>query len=156
MLSQGRRRGIHRVQLESQPMLTQRRPEVDDKQDTEKHKDANPNATDARTEKCQSVSARRLKVAWRSRVTGAHPLSTFMKLETYRMFEYDANLRRYRCFYAHDPEVDLTQFMQCFNACCARGKAASLGFGLFSFPHAIQGRADLGNQNRDEYMGRRG
>ena len=79
-------------------MLTQRRPEVDDKQDTEKPKDANPNATDARTEKCQPVSARRLKVAWRSRVTGAHPL-----------------------FYSHDPGVDLMQFMQCLKVSVVPG-----------------------------------
>ena len=96
-------------------MLTQGRPEADDKQATKKPKDDNPNDTDARAEKCQPAEARRLKVAWRSRVTGAHPLSTFMNLETYRMFEYNANLRRYRCFYSHDPEVDLMQFMQCFN-----------------------------------------
>ena len=48
-------------------------------------------------------------------MTGAHPFSPFMRIEAYRMFEYDANERRYRCFYAHDPEVDLMQFMQCFN-----------------------------------------
>ena len=96
-------------------MLTQWRPEADDKQATEKLKDANPNAADARAEKCQPVAARRLKVAWRSRVTGAHPLSPFMRIEAYRMFEYDAKKRRYRCFFAHDPVVDLMQFMQCFN-----------------------------------------
>ena len=101
-VSFSRRRGIHRVQLESQPMLTQWRPEADDKQATEKLKDANPNAADARAEKCQPVAARRLKVAWRSRVTGAHPLSPFMRIEAYRMFEYDAKKGRYRCFYAHD------------------------------------------------------
>ena len=133
-------------------MLTQGRPEADDKQATEKPKDANSNATDAQAGKCQPVAARRLKVAWRSRVTGSHPLSTFMKLEAYRMFEYDAKERRYRCFYAHDPGVDLMQFMQCFNV----RAAASLGFGLFSFPHAIQGRADPGNQNRDEHAGASG
>ena len=80
-VSFSRRRGIHRVLLESQPMLTQGRPEGDDKQATEKPKDANPNDTDARAEACQPVAARGLKVAWRSRVRGAHPLSTFMKIE---------------------------------------------------------------------------
>ena len=89
-VSFSRRRGIHRVQLESQPMLTQRRPEAVDKQATEKPKDANPNAADARSEQCQPAAARRLKVAWRSRATGAHPLSPFMRIEAYRMFDVRA------------------------------------------------------------------
>ena len=48
-------------------------------------------------------------------MTGVHPLSPFMRIEAHRMFEYDSKKGRYRCFYAHDPEVDLMQFMQCFN-----------------------------------------
>ena len=65
-----------------------------------KERDDNPNDTDARAEKCQPVPARRLKVTWGSRVTGVHPLSTFMRIEVYRMFQYDAKKGRYRCFYA--------------------------------------------------------
>jgi hypothetical protein len=118
-------------------MLTQGRPEADDKQATEKHKDANSNATDAQAGKCQPIAARRLKVAWSSRVTGSHPLSTFMKLEAYRMFEYDAKERRYRCFYAHNPGVDLMQFMQCFNVRAVPGVRLHLldsGSSLFLTP----------------------
>ena len=58
-----------------------------------------------------ATEARKLKVAWKSRVTGAHPLSAFMRIEAYRMFEYDAERSMYRCFYAHDPGVDLMKFM---------------------------------------------
>ena len=39
----------------------------------------------------------------------------FMRIEAYRMFEYDAEKMMYRCFYAHDPGVDLMKFMTCFN-----------------------------------------
>jgi hypothetical protein len=58
-----------------------------------------------KSEKYQKI-ARKLKVTWRSRVTGVHLLSTFMRIEAYRMFEYDAEKRMYRCFYAHDPGVN--------------------------------------------------
>ena len=53
------------------------------------------------------------------------------------MFEYDANLRRHRCFYAHDPEVDLMQFMQCFNVHAVPGVRLNLlesGSPLFLTP----------------------
>jgi hypothetical protein len=43
-------------------------------------------------------------------VTGVHPLSTLMRIEVYRMFEYDAETRMYRCFYTHDPGVDSMNF----------------------------------------------
>jgi hypothetical protein len=48
-------------------------------------------------------------------VTVVHPLLAFMRIEAYHMFEYDAEKRMYRCFYAHDPGVDLMQFMTCLN-----------------------------------------
>ena len=118
-------------------MLTQRRAEADDKRATEKCKDDNPNDADDRAEKCQPVAARRLKVALRRRVTGAHPLSPFMRIEAYRMFEYDAKKGRYRCYYAHDPEVDLMQFMQCFNVRAVPGVRLHLldsGSSLFLTP----------------------
>jgi hypothetical protein len=138
-------------------MLTQGRPEGDDKRATEKPKDANPNDADARVEKFQPVAVCRLQVAWRIHVTGAHPLSTFMKLEAYRMFEYDANLRRYRCFYAHNPEVDLMQFMQCFNVRAVPGVRLHLldsGSSLFLTP--FQDALILGIKNRHEHTGASG
>jgi hypothetical protein len=54
-----------------------------------------------------STDARKLKVIWKSRVTGVHPLSAFMRIEAYRMFEYDAEQSMYRCLYEHDRGVDL-------------------------------------------------
>jgi hypothetical protein len=47
-----------------------------------------------KSEKYQKI-ARKLKVTLRSRVTGVHLLSTFMRIEAYRMFEYDAEKRMY-------------------------------------------------------------
>ena len=43
--------------------------------------------------KVAACSSTGIKVAWRSRVTGAHPLSSFMKIEAYRMFEYDVKIK---------------------------------------------------------------
>ena len=67
------------------------------------------------TEKSQPIAEHKLKVRWRSHVTGVHPLSTFMRIEVYHMFQYDAETRMYRCFYTHDPGVDLMNFMNCLN-----------------------------------------
>ena len=85
-----------------------------------------------------ATEARKLKVAWKSRVTGAHPLSAFMKIEAYRMFEYDAETRMYRYFYAHDPGVDLMKFMTYFNVRSVPGVRMHLldsGSSLFLTPH---------------------
>jgi hypothetical protein len=60
-----------------------------------------------------------------------------MKLEAYRMFEYDAQKKRYRCFYAHDPGVDLMKFMTCFNVRSVPGVRMHLldsGSSLFLTP----------------------
>ena len=123
-------------QLESQPMMTQKLEPADHRQAKEEPWE----------EKWQPVAARRINVTWRSRVTGAHPLSSFMKIEAYRMFEYDAKLKKYRCFYAHDPGVDLMQFMQCFNVRAVPGvRLHLLIFGIFSFLDTIQGCTDPGN-----------
>ena len=56
-------------------------------------------ATEAqrKAEKYQPI-ARQLKVTWRSCVTGVHPLSTFMRIKAYRIFEYDAGEKIYKCF----------------------------------------------------------
>ena len=35
----------------------------------------------------EATEARKLKVTWKGRVTGVHPLSAFMRIEAYRMFE---------------------------------------------------------------------
>jgi hypothetical protein len=66
------------------------------------------NQQDTNDDRQRAIEARKLKVTWKSRVTGVHPLSAFMRIEAYRMFKYDA-------FYAHDPGVDLMKFMTCFN-----------------------------------------
>ena len=53
-------------QLESQPMMTQKLAPADYRQAKEEPWE----------QKWQPVAARRIKVAWRSRVTGAHPVET--------------------------------------------------------------------------------
>jgi hypothetical protein len=59
----------------SQPIeLTQMRLDADSKQTT----------NDDRQE---ATEARKLKVTWKSRLTGVHPLSALMRIEAYRMFE---------------------------------------------------------------------
>ena len=73
-------------------------------------------------------------------MTAVHPLSTFMKIEAYRMFEYDAEKKKYRCFYAHDPGVDLMKFMTCFNVRSVPGVRMHLldsGSSLFLTPFKV-------------------
>jgi hypothetical protein len=63
-------------------------------------------------------------------VTGVHPLSTFMRIEAYYMFEYDA-------VYAHNPGVDLMKFVTCFNVRSVPGVRMHLldsGSSLFLTP----------------------
>jgi hypothetical protein len=80
---------------ESQPInFTQMRINTDSKQTTN-------------TDRQGSTDARKLKVIWKSRVTGVHPLSAFMRTESYLMFEYDVEKNMYRCLYEHDRGVDL-------------------------------------------------
>jgi hypothetical protein len=61
-----------------------------------------------------------------------------MRIEAYRMFEYDAEKSMFRCFYAHDPAVDLMQFMTCINVRSVprvRMHLLDSGSSLFRTPH---------------------
>jgi hypothetical protein len=111
---------------ESQPInFTQMRINADSKQITNNDRQG---ATDAR----------KLKIILKSRLTGVHPLSAFMRIEAYRLFEYDAEKSMYRCLYAHDPGVDLMKFMTCFNVRSVPGVRIHLldsGSSLFLTPH---------------------
>ncbi len=69
---------------------------------------------------------------------GSAPVVSFHENRDYRMFEYDAETRMYRCFYAHDPGVDLMKFMTCFNVRSVPGVRMHLldsGSSLFLTPH---------------------
>jgi len=75
--------------------FTQMRLDADRKETTN---DDRKEATEAqrKAEKYQSI-ARKLKVTWRSRVTGVHPLSTFMRIEASRLTACSSTMERKGC-----------------------------------------------------------